>query len=189
MSAAFRRLPRLVCGAVRARAALSGLRAASKPPLAASWSEPRGRTGGVAVRHFVSAAAACPPTLHPALSLHPLLSLASVVYCCPQYLQPVPPSLMSVSLSLSLSPGHQRYYADAQPKPAAAATATKATAPGAKGRVVAVIGAVVDVQFDEGLPPILNALEVEGRSPRLVLEVSQHLGMGQLLYVCVCVCV
>jgi len=41
---------------------------------------------------------------------------------------------------------------------------------------VAVIGAVVDVQFDEGLPPILNALEVQGRETRLVLEVAQHLG-------------
>jgi len=41
---------------------------------------------------------------------------------------------------------------------------------------VAVIGAVVDIQFDVGLPPILNALEVENRSPRLVLEVAQHLG-------------
>lgn len=41
---------------------------------------------------------------------------------------------------------------------------------------MAVIGAVVDVQFDENLPPILNALEVEGRTPRLVLEVAQHLG-------------
>ncbi|KAI1721384.1 ATP synthase alpha/beta family, beta-barrel domain-containing protein [Ditylenchus destructor] len=46
----------------------------------------------------------------------------------------------------------------------------------AKGRVVAVIGAVVDVQFDEGLPPILNALEVQGRASRLILEVAQHLG-------------
>nr|KAG5698775.1 hypothetical protein BaRGS_032194 [Batillaria attramentaria] len=44
------------------------------------------------------------------------------------------------------------------------------------GRIVAVIGAVVDVQFDEDLPPILNALEVENRSPRLILEVAQHLG-------------
>lgn len=44
------------------------------------------------------------------------------------------------------------------------------------GKVVAVIGAVVDVQFDDDLPPILNALEVEGRKPRLVLEVAQHLG-------------
>jgi len=46
------------------------------------------------------------------------------------------------------------------------------------GRVTQVIGAVVDVQFDGDLPPILNALEVnvakgEGR---LVLEVAQHLG-------------
>lgn len=41
---------------------------------------------------------------------------------------------------------------------------------------MAVIGAVVDVQFDEGLPPILNALEVAGRESRLVLEVAQHLG-------------
>lgn len=41
---------------------------------------------------------------------------------------------------------------------------------------MAVIGAVVDVQFDEDLPPILNALEVAGRDSRLVLEVAQHLG-------------
>jgi len=47
---------------------------------------------------------------------------------------------------------------------------------GSSGRIVAVIGAVVDVQFDDNLPPILNALEVQGRSPRLVLEVAQHLG-------------
>ena len=47
---------------------------------------------------------------------------------------------------------------------------------GATGKIVAVIGAVVDVQFDEGLPPILNALEVQGRASRLVLEVAQHLG-------------
>ncbi|KAG7259659.1 hypothetical protein CRUP_030860 [Coryphaenoides rupestris] len=46
----------------------------------------------------------------------------------------------------------------------------------ANGRIVAVIGAVVDVQFDEDLPPILNALEVAGRESRLVLEVAQHLG-------------
>uniref|UniRef100_A0A182VEL2 ATPase F1/V1/A1 complex alpha/beta subunit N-terminal domain-containing protein n=1 Tax=Anopheles merus TaxID=30066 RepID=A0A182VEL2_ANOME len=57
----------------------------------------------------------------------------------------------------------------------AAKAAAKAAA-GAQGKVVAVIGAVVDVQFDEQLPPILNALEVQGRSARLVLEVAQHLG-------------
>ena len=38
------------------------------------------------------------------------------------------------------------------------------------------IGAVVDVQFEDELPPILNALEVQDRTPRLVLEVAQHLG-------------
>ena len=65
---------------------------------------------------------------------------------------------------------HTRNYAQ---EASAAAAATKA---GAKGKVVAVIGAVVDVQFEEGLPPILNALEVQDREPRLVLEVAQHLG-------------
>merc|ERR1712066_132891 len=45
-----------------------------------------------------------------------------------------------------------------------------------KGQVVSVIGAVVDVQFEDGLPEILNALEVENRSPKLILEVAQHLG-------------
>jgi len=46
------------------------------------------------------------------------------------------------------------------------------------GKVVAVIGPVVDVQFDDGRPPILNSLEVEGRESRLVLEVAQHLGQN-----------
>jgi len=46
------------------------------------------------------------------------------------------------------------------------------------GRVVAVIGPVVDVQFDDNRPPILNALEVPGRDNRLVLEVAQHLGQN-----------
>merc|ERR1712087_856987 len=45
-----------------------------------------------------------------------------------------------------------------------------------KGKVVSVIGAVVDVQFEDGLPEILNALEVENRAPKLILEVAQHLG-------------
>lgn len=44
------------------------------------------------------------------------------------------------------------------------------------GRISQVIGAVVDVQFDGELPPILNALEVQGTNYRLVLEVAQHLG-------------
>lgn len=46
----------------------------------------------------------------------------------------------------------------------------------AKGKISQVIGAVVDVQFEGELPPILNALEVQGTQSRLVLEVAQHLG-------------
>ena len=44
------------------------------------------------------------------------------------------------------------------------------------GKIKQVIGAVVDVQFEDDLPAILNALAVEGHSVRLVLEVAQHLG-------------
>src|SRR5262249_25156380 len=44
------------------------------------------------------------------------------------------------------------------------------------GRITQVIGAVVDVQFDGHLPPILNALETDNHGKRLVLEVAQHLG-------------
>jgi len=44
------------------------------------------------------------------------------------------------------------------------------------GKVVSVIGAVVDVQFPEALPPIMNALETQTEHGRLVLEVAQHLG-------------
>merc|ERR1712021_290154 len=46
------------------------------------------------------------------------------------------------------------------------------------GRVTAVIGPVVDVQFDGDRPSILNALEVQGRENRLVLEVAQHMGQN-----------
>jgi len=51
-----------------------------------------------------------------------------------------------------------------------------AAASAGKGRVVTVIGAVVDVQFDGELPPILNSLEVEDHDVRLVLEIAQHMG-------------
>jgi F-type H+-transporting ATPase subunit beta len=58
----------------------------------------------------------------------------------------------------------------------AAAQAKEAAGATPKGRIIAVIGAVVDVQFDDELPPILNALEVANRQPKLILEVAQHLG-------------
>jgi F0F1-type ATP synthase beta subunit len=51
-----------------------------------------------------------------------------------------------------------------------------ATAGKGVGKISQVIGAVVDVQFEGDLPPILNALEVQGTPNRLVLEVAQHLG-------------
>ncbi|WP_295313222.1 F0F1 ATP synthase subunit beta [Roseobacter sp.] len=46
----------------------------------------------------------------------------------------------------------------------------------ASGKITQVIGAVVDVQFEDHLPEILNALETENHGNRLVLEVAQHLG-------------
>jgi F-type H+-transporting ATPase subunit beta len=44
------------------------------------------------------------------------------------------------------------------------------------GRIAQVIGAVVDVHFDQNLPAILSALETDNNGARLVLEVAQHLG-------------
>ncbi len=54
-----------------------------------------------------------------------------------------------------------------------------------KGKIVQVVGAVVDVQFNEGeLPEINEALEItvdgDGSGRTLVLEVQQHLGEGQV---------
>jgi F-type H+-transporting ATPase subunit beta len=46
----------------------------------------------------------------------------------------------------------------------------------AVGHITQVIGAVVDVQFPDHLPEILNALETDNQGRRLVLEVAQHLG-------------
>jgi F-type H+-transporting ATPase subunit beta len=75
--------------------------------------------------------------------------------------------------------------AKAATRPSAKATA-KSAAPaftpaavqktGTPGKVRQVIGAVVDVQFEEHLPAILNALETDNQGNRLVLEVAQHLG-------------
>ena len=49
----------------------------------------------------------------------------------------------------------------------------------AEGKVLEVVGPVVDVKFPaEGLPPIYNALKIEdeGRSIDITVEVAQHLG-------------
>ena len=45
-----------------------------------------------------------------------------------------------------------------------------------KGKITQVIGAVVDVKFEEELPEILTALECKNGDSRLILEVAQHLG-------------
>ena len=61
----------------------------------------------------------------------------------------------------------------------------------AKGTVTQIIGPVVDVRFDEGLPAIRNALEVKhpssakategtAKSGRIILEVVQHLGLNRV---------
>ena len=44
------------------------------------------------------------------------------------------------------------------------------------GTISQVMGAVVDVQFGDDLPHILNALHTENEGKTLVLEVAQHLG-------------
>jgi F-type H+/Na+-transporting ATPase subunit beta len=47
----------------------------------------------------------------------------------------------------------------------------------ASGKIVQVLGAVLDVQFEEGqVPAILNAITTENDGKTLVLEVAQHLG-------------
>ena len=45
-----------------------------------------------------------------------------------------------------------------------------------KGAISQVIGAVVDVRFEDNLPPILTALESHVGGKKVVLEVAQHLG-------------
>ncbi|MCR4305571.1 MAG: F0F1 ATP synthase subunit beta [Candidatus Daviesbacteria bacterium] len=48
-----------------------------------------------------------------------------------------------------------------------------------KGKVVQIIGAVVDVEFDsKNIPTIYNALEINRGKEKLVLETQQHLGEG-----------
>ncbi|MBT5429021.1 MAG: F0F1 ATP synthase subunit beta [Rhodospirillaceae bacterium] len=48
------------------------------------------------------------------------------------------------------------------------------------GKISQIMGAVVDVKFDGELPQMLNALEVDNRGERLILEVAQHLGESQV---------
>src|SRR3989344_7911970 len=45
-----------------------------------------------------------------------------------------------------------------------------------KGNIVQIISAVVDIEFKAGIPKIYDALEVELKGEKLVLEVQSHLG-------------
>ena len=50
-----------------------------------------------------------------------------------------------------------------------------------KGRIVQVMGPVVDVVFEDGnLPYIKDALEVENNGKKCIMEVAQHLGNNEV---------
>lgn len=45
------------------------------------------------------------------------------------------------------------------------------------GKVVQVMGAVIDIRFEnDNLPALNNAIEVENGDKKLIVEVAQHLG-------------
>ena len=45
------------------------------------------------------------------------------------------------------------------------------------GKVVQIVGAVVDIKFDkESLPNLLNAIEIDNGGNKLIVEVAQHIG-------------
>ncbi|UCH50396.1 MAG: F0F1 ATP synthase subunit beta, partial [Chloroflexota bacterium] len=57
----------------------------------------------------------------------------------------------------------------------------------AKGKVVQVIGTVVDVEFpQEALPEIYNAIEINQNGNRIVLEVQQHAGNNWVRCLALC---
>ncbi len=45
-----------------------------------------------------------------------------------------------------------------------------------KGKITQIIGAVIDIRFESGLPSLYNAIEVQFDQETVVLEVMQHLG-------------
>ncbi|KAI8574983.1 hypothetical protein K450DRAFT_194813, partial [Umbelopsis ramanniana AG] len=84
--------------------------------------------------------------------------------------------------ALRVQRANYNFLAKAVAKPLGVQTSLKvrnyATETHSTGEIRSVIGAVVDVQFEQDtLPAILNALEVQDSAGgRLVLEVAQHLG-------------
>ena len=47
-----------------------------------------------------------------------------------------------------------------------------------KGTVTQIFGAVVDIKFEDQIPPILNALKFHSDNNHITFEVAQHLGDG-----------
>jgi F-type H+-transporting ATPase subunit beta len=48
------------------------------------------------------------------------------------------------------------------------------------GKITQIIGAVIDVSFEGDLPEIYTALQVDNQGNKLILEVAQHLGEGNV---------
>ncbi len=59
-----------------------------------------------------------------------------------------------------------------------------------KGKIIQIIGPVVDIEFEEGhLPKIFNAIRIpristEGKTEDLIVEVQQHLGEDRVQNSC-----
>ena len=52
-----------------------------------------------------------------------------------------------------------------------------------KGKIVQVMGPVVDVEFsDHNLPCIKDALEVDNNGKKCVMEVAQHIGNDTVIW-------
>jgi len=48
------------------------------------------------------------------------------------------------------------------------------------GKIIQIIGAVIDVSFEGDIPEIYTALQVDNQGNKLILEVAQHLGEGSV---------
>ena len=48
------------------------------------------------------------------------------------------------------------------------------------GTITQIIGPIVDVHFEGGVPALLNALKVQNGDSTLTLEVAQHIGLGRV---------
>lgn len=54
-----------------------------------------------------------------------------------------------------------------------------------KGKIIQIIGPVIDVEFEEKLPDIYNALEIKEKDRKSVLEVAHHIGDNKVRTVAV----